>query len=73
MFKELIRHPGYIFKFSIYILFILLAFLFYFSDLMAEQDKSLKQIYALLLFVYGAYRLTRTYQEFQKEIKSERD
>jgi len=71
MFNQLIKHPAYIFKFAIYILFICFAMIFYFSNLMADQDKSLKVIYAVLLFFYGAYRMARTYQDFKKELRDE--
>ena len=71
MFKDLINHPGYIFKFAIYILFISFAFIFYFSDILDSQDKDLKLIYSLLLFLYGAYRMIRTYQDFRSELRDE--
>ncbi len=73
MFKFLIKHPGYIFKFAIYILFVSFAFIFYFSNILDTQDKNLKLIYSLLLFLYGAYRLVRTYQEFHSEIRDEQE
>jgi hypothetical protein len=71
MFKHLINHPAYIFKFAIYILFVFFAVVFYVSDIMGEQDKSLKTIYSVLLFFYGSYRLIRTYQDFKTEIRGE--
>jgi hypothetical protein len=73
MFKSLIQHPGYIFKFAIYLLFICFAFVFYFSDMLKNQEKNLNLIYSLLLFLYGAYRLVRTWQDFKKELRDEQD
>ncbi len=71
MFKKLITHPAYIFKFAIYLLFICFAIIFYFSDMLATQDKSLRNLYSALLLLYGGYRMIRTYQDFQAEIRNE--
>lgn len=71
MFQQLVKHPAYIFKFAIYLLFISFAVLFYVSDILAVQDKTLKIMYSAILFLYGAYRLVRTYQEFKAETRHE--
>ena len=70
MFKQLVKYPAYIFKFAIYILFLCLAVLFYFSNINPEINSSIRTLYASLMFLYGAYRMLRTYQDFQKEILS---
>lgn len=72
MFKKLIERPAYIFKFAIYLLFIGFAFIFYFSNLMEDrQEGNLKMVYTVLLFVYGSYRLLRTYQDFKLEDRND--
>lgn len=68
-FKPLIQSPGYIFKFGIYLLFIVFALLLFFKDIEGFNDKSLKNIYSVTLFLYGSYRMIRTYQEFKAEIR----
>ncbi len=74
MFKKLIERPTYIFKFAIYLLFIGFAVIFYFSDLMeGSQDGNLKNVYTILLFVYGSYRLVRTYQDFKLEDRNDEE
>ncbi|MES2616887.1 MAG: hypothetical protein V4613_03355 [Bacteroidota bacterium] len=71
MLKELIRHPAFIFRFAIYLLFVSFAVIFYFSNLMTDEDKTTKNIYSGLLFVYGIYRLIRSYQEFKALLREE--
>lgn len=72
MFKSLIQRPAYIFKFAIYVLFICFAAVFYFSDILGpQQDESLSNLYALLMALYGGYRLIRTWQDFQAELRHE--
>ena len=70
MFKQLVKYPAYIFKFAIYILFLCFAVLFYFSNINAEINQNIRTLYSAMLFLYGAYRTVRTYQDFQKEIAS---
>jgi hypothetical protein len=72
LFRKLIGRPAYIFKFAIYLLFICFAVIFYFSNLLDNgQDRNLKNIYSVLLLIYGTYRLIRTWQDFQKELRDE--
>ncbi len=73
MFKELANRPAYIFKFAIYLLFISFAFIFYFSNILEQQDKNLKLVYSLLLLLYGSYRLVRSYQDFRKDIRADQN
>lgn len=68
-FKQLIQSPGYIFKFGLYLLFIVFALLLYFKDIEGFNDKSLKNVYSITLFLYGTYRMIRTFQEFKAEMR----
>jgi prepilin signal peptidase PulO-like enzyme (type II secretory pathway) len=70
--KTLIQYPAYIFKFALYVLFIVIAGLFYFSDNLAMADQSVKSAMSIAMFLYGAYRMIRTYQDFKKEISSDK-
>lgn len=71
--KDILKYPGYIFKFGIYLVFIFMALMIYFKDIQGFNDKSLKLVYAAALFLYGAYRMIRTYQDLQAEMKENRD
>lgn len=73
MFKQLVKYPAYIFKFAIYILFLCFAVLFYFTKINAELTQNMRILYSSMLFLYGAYRTVRTYQDFQKEIASDNE
>jgi hypothetical protein len=74
VFKKLIHHPAYIFKFAIYILFISFAFIFYFSKALdLQMEGHLKGMFAALLFIYGSYRFIRTYQDFNAELRNEEE
>lgn len=66
-FKQLIQSPGYIFKFGIYLLFLVFALLLFFKDIEGFNDNGMKRLYSVVLFLYGSYRMIRTYQEFQSE------
>jgi prepilin signal peptidase PulO-like enzyme (type II secretory pathway) len=68
-FKEILKYPGYVFKFGIYLVFILMALMIYFKDIEGFNDKSLKTIYSAALLLYGLYRIIRTYQDLKAEIK----
>jgi hypothetical protein len=70
MLNQLVKYPAYIFKFAIYILFLCFAVLFYFSNINAELTQNIRTLYSAMLFLYGAYRTVRTYQDFNKEIAS---
>jgi hypothetical protein len=70
MLNQLVKYPAYIFKFAIYILFLCFAVLFYFSNINAELTQNIRTLYSAMLFLYGAYRTVRTYQDFKKEIAS---
>jgi len=69
--KSLIQYPSYIFKFALYVLFIVIAILFYLSDNLRMADDSIKSAMSIAMFLYGAYRMIRTYQDFKNELKSE--
>ncbi len=73
MFRQLIRHPVYIFKFAIYVLFICFAVIFYFSGILPDLDKSVKNMYAVIILLYGSYRMVRTYQDFKAELRNENE
>jgi prepilin signal peptidase PulO-like enzyme (type II secretory pathway) len=70
--KSLIQYPAYIFKFALYVLFIVIAGLFYFSDNLAMADQSVKSAMSIAMFLYGAYRMIRTYQDFKNELSSDK-
>ena len=69
--KSLIQYPSYIFKFALYVLFIVIAVMFYLSDNLRMADDSIKSAMSIAMFLYGAYRMIRTYQDFKNELKSE--
>lgn len=72
IFDELVKRPGYIFKFAIYVLFVCFAGILYFSHIFDKQiDKSIKTIYSVLIFLYGCYRLARTWQDLQSDIRND--
>jgi hypothetical protein len=70
MYKQLIKHPAYIFKFAIYCLFICFAGIFYFTPSISGVDGNVRTLYAVLLLVYGLYRMIRTYQDFKTDIRA---
>lgn len=69
--KSLIQYPSYIFKFALYVLFIVISIMFYLSDNLRMADDSIKSAMSIAMFLYGAYRMIRTYQDFKNELKSE--
>lgn len=69
--KSLIQYPSYIFKFALYVLFIVISIMFYLSDNLRMADDSIKSALSIAMFLYGAYRMIRTYQDFKNELKSE--
>ncbi len=71
MYKQLIKHPAYIFKLAIYCLFICFAGIFYFTPSLTGVDGNVRSLYAVLLLVYGSYRLIRTYQDFKTDIRAD--
>lgn len=71
--QSLVQNPEFIFKFALYIVFIVFAFMMFFIGDKYIQDKSLKTMFSSAMFLYGAYRLIRTYQDFKQALKSEND
>lgn len=72
IFDELVKRPGYIFKFAIYILFVCFAGILYFSPVFDKQiDKSMRTLYAAIVLLYGVYRLVRTWQDLQSDIRND--
>ncbi|MBC7426749.1 MAG: hypothetical protein H7321_09465 [Bacteroidia bacterium] len=68
--KKINIYPEYILRFSISILFFVLAGYIYFTGVVEEQ---VRNIFCGVLVLYGIIRLVRTYQQLNERLREEKN